>query len=104
MDLLEELKALSESEAVDIMHELRRHHGWQGTMWQEADLEDLWNETRRAEGMECGERWSVVRENVLSQRGWTRWFTEWMVEKGNEYLADWISELDENGKERSFGS
>lgn len=92
---------LTESEALDLFFELRRHHGWQGTIFMESDLEDLWSELRRPEGMETGLPWSEVRENVLNGRYWTRWFTNSLAENGNEYLANWIVELSEDGMERA---
>ena len=95
---------LTESEAVDLMYHLRARHGWQGVMFMEADLEDMWEEIRRAEfdgsyGPDTAKPWHEVRENVMSGRGYTRWFTEILVEKGNGYLSDYIAGLDENGNE-----
>jgi hypothetical protein len=103
--LLNDLADLSESEALDVFYELKLKHGWQGTVWGEVDLEDMWSEFRRPilengdYGPDIAKPWHEVRESVLSNRSWTRWFTEWLVEKGNGYLADWIMELDENGRQ-----
>ena len=96
-----DIDSLSESEALDVFYDLRAKHGWQGTIWGEADLEDMWEELRRPDinGEVTGKPWHEVRENVLNGRWLTRWFTEFLVEKGNEYLADSIFELDENGNE-----
>ena len=103
-ELYNKLDSLTESETLDVLHTIRRKHGWQGTMFMESDLEDMWSEFRRpdfGEGHEeeIAKPWHEVRESVLNNPCWTRWFTEWLVEKGNEYLADWIMELDENGRQ-----
>jgi hypothetical protein len=104
-DLADEL---TESEALDLMHHLRRRHGWQGSLWLEADLSDMWEEIRRPDFGEVGEGygpeiakpWHEVRDNVLAGRGYTRWFSEYLAEKGNEYLADWILDLNPDGTEQ----
>ena len=99
-ELYDLVEKLSETEALDLFYELRYRHGWQGVVWGEVDLEDLWNELRRPEGLDIEAKpWTEVRENVMSGRGFTRWFAETLVEQGNMYLADWILELDENGNE-----
>lgn len=105
--LHDEVLKLSESEALDLFYELRAHHGWQGSVWGEADIEDLWEEIRRPDfgdgyGPDIAKPWHEVRENVLAGRSYTRWFTEYLVEKGNEYLSDWILELNDEGNEVTY--
>jgi hypothetical protein len=96
MNLTEELFALSESEALDLFYELKFHHNWAATVFDEADIEDLWNEYR-ADNPQWP-RWPEVREQVLKSRFWGRALPEALAARGNDLINEFMCNVSDAGE------
>lgn len=91
----------NEGEAFLIIHALRRKFGMVGTEFSRDDLEDIWNVMYSEGQVDTGftdDHWEIAQ----GLRSWYRTLSEWMTEKGWEWITESVvEEIDAciNGEE-----
>lgn len=87
---------LSEDEALEVYHFLKKHWNWSGTLWTEGDVDDeiRYRLEQDAEGShdwsdeEFDQHINVIRGRIVHDKIWSRYFPDLLVEKGGAQLED----------------